>query len=203
MPLTWRAGQVAMTEWYLVRHGQTDWNAGSRIQGQTDIPLNDHGRGQARANGERFAALWRHEGEPHMVVSPLGRTRETADLFRAAAGMSAGRYETDERLKEISFGDWEGRTLVDVWYETPDPVEARKKDKWGYVVPGGESYAVLQARTVPVLDTLPERAVVVSHGGTMRTLIQHLTGADPAEMAEMEVPQDRIWRWDGANGEWV
>ena len=189
-------------EWYFVRHGQTDWNATDRIQGQEDAPLNDHGRGQARANGERFATLWRHDEPPHMVVSPLSRTRETADIFREAAGL-AGGYETDERLKEIHFGDWQRRTLVDVWHETPDPVEERKRDKWNFVVPGGESYALLATRAAPVLDTLPERAIIVCHGGTMRTFIRGLTGLPEAEAAELTIPQDRMWLWDGVRGEWV
>lgn len=191
-----------MTEWYFVRHGQTDWNATHRIQGQEDIPLNDTGRAQARANGERFATLWRHSEPPRVLVSPLRRTRETAEIFLAAAGLT-GDYAMDDRLKEIHFGDWQRRTLVEVWHETPDPVEERKLDKWNFTVPGGESYAVLAARAAPALDALPTRAVIVSHGGTMRTFIRRFTGLSEAEAAELTIPQDRMWLWDGARGEWV
>ena len=191
-----------MTRWYFVRHGQTDWNAAHRIQGQEDVPLNDLGRAQARANGERFAALHGARDAPHFVASPLSRTRETADIFRAAAGLR-GDYATDERLKEIHFGEWQRRTLVEVWHETPEPVEERKRDKWNFRVPGGESYADLAARAAPVLATLPDVAVVVSHGGTMRTFIRGLTGLAEAEAAELVIPQDAMWLWDGARGEWV
>ena len=191
-----------MTEWYFVRHGQTDWNAAGRIQGQEDIPLNDTGRAQAAANGARFAALWRHDEPPHVVASPLSRVQETADIFLSAAGLAPDRV-TDARLKEIHFGDWQRRTLVDVWHETPDPVERRKRDKWNFVVPGGESYAMLAARARPVLDALPARAMVISHGGTMRTFIRHLTDLAQAEAAELTIPQDAMWLWDGERGEWV
>ena len=191
-----------MTEWYFVRHGQTDWNAAHRIQGQEDVPLNDTGRAQAEANGARFATLWRHDEPPHVVASPLARVQETADIFLAAAGLPADRA-TDERLKEIHFGDWQRRTLVEVWRETPDPVEERKRDKWNFLVPGGESYALLSARARPVLDALPSRALVVSHGGTMRTFIRHLTGLAEAAAAELAIPQDAMWLWNGTGGKWV
>lgn len=191
-----------MTEWYFVRHGQTDWNASSRIQGQEDIPLNDTGRAQAETNGRRFADLWGPAAPPPVTVSPLARTRETADIFLSAAGLP-GDYAVDDRLKEIHFGDWQRRTLVEVWHETPEPVEERKRDKWNFRVPGGESYAVLAARAGPVLDGLPERALVISHGGTMRTFIQRLTGLAEAEAAELEIAQDAMWLWNGARGEWV
>lgn len=197
-----RSAGAAVTEWYFVRHGQTDWNASHRIQGQEDVPLNDHGRAQARSNGERFATLWRHQHEPHVVASPLLRTRETADIFREAAGLSRP-CETDARLREIHFGQWQRRTLVEVWHETPEPVEARKRDKWNFQVPGGESYAMLAARALPVLDDLPPRAVVVSHGGTMRTIIRRLTNLPEAEAAELAIPQDAMWLWNGHAGEWV
>ena len=189
-------------DWIFVRHGQTDWNAEGRIQGQTDIPLNERGRAQARANGERLAKVPGAKALP-FFVSPLGRSQETARLVRAAMGLDPEGFETVDDLRELSFGEWEGRTLVDVWHDDPDPVESRKHDKWNYVPPGGESYAQLLARVVPVLEALPHEAIIVSHGGTMRTVVRHLTNLPEGKAAIEEIFQDRIWRWNGESGGWA
>lgn len=190
------------TDWIFVRHGQTEWNRGGRIQGQRDIHLNDHGREQARRNGRKLAGLGLGASVP-FLVSPMARSQETARIVRREMGLDPDAFETVSDLRELSFGLWEGRTLVDVWQDDPDPVEARKLDKWSYVTPEGESYADLHARVVPILRALPGQAVIVSHGGTMRTAIHELTALDPMEAAILEIPQDRCWRWNGTAGEWV
>src|SRR6478752_5939874 len=95
---------------YILRHGQTDWNAEWRLQGQQDIPLNDLGRRQAQENGLRLKALARSFDGYDFVASPLGRARETMELARAAAGLPPDAYRIEDRLKEICFGDWEGHT---------------------------------------------------------------------------------------------
>ncbi|RYE75137.1 MAG: histidine phosphatase family protein, partial [Hyphomicrobiales bacterium] len=97
---------------YMIRHGQTDWNAEIRLQGQKDIPLNDTGRNQARGNGRALADILGTQAIAFdYVASPLGRTRETMELLRGAMGLAPEAYRTDDRLKEVSFGDWEGFTL--------------------------------------------------------------------------------------------
>lgn len=188
--------------WIFVRHGQTDWNAESRIQGQTEIPLNARGREQAKINGESLARLGLAQDIP-FFVSPMHRAQETARIVRATLGLDPDDFTTMADLRELTFGDWEGRTLVDVWRDDPDPVEYRKGDKWNYVPPNGESYAQLLARVRPVLDTLPDEAVVISHGGVMRTVIQHLTKLAEGEAAILEMHQDKAWRWNGEAGGWV
>ncbi len=98
---------------YVIRHGQTDWNAESRLQGQKDIPLNDTGRQQATGNGLALGAiLGADAAQFDFVASPLGRTRETMERLRRAMGLDPTAYRTDDRLKEVSFGDWEGFTLA-------------------------------------------------------------------------------------------
>ena len=124
------------TRLFLVRHGQTDWNLAGRLQGQTDIPLNDTGRRQAeearqRLSGVQFDAVY---------SSPLSRAVETAILV---SGWPADRVRTDERIKEIAFGDWEGkapRTLGDDFAPFfADPARF-------VPAPGGESLPTLMAR---------------------------------------------------------
>ena len=89
---------------YFLRHGQTDWNAELRLQGQKDIPLNETGRGQARQNGRMLADLIDDPARFRYIASPIGRTRETMNLVRLELGLPSHGYETDDRLKEISFG---------------------------------------------------------------------------------------------------
>jgi probable phosphoglycerate mutase len=91
---------------YVVRHGQTDWNAELRLQGQADIDLNALGREQAAANGRALAGLIGDAAGYDFVASPMARTRHTMELLRGAMGLDPMAYRMDERLKELNFGDW-------------------------------------------------------------------------------------------------
>ena len=181
---------------YLVRHGETDWNAEGRLQGQRDIGLNARGREQARRNGE---ALRRHFAAAHVdpaglryLASPLGRTRETMEILRAALGLPRDGYVLDERLKEVSFGDVEGLTLAEFAAQDPTGFKAREADRWGYVPRGGESYAQLSARTACVLAELDGPSVIVAHGGILRALYHLLLGCSARDAMTMPVSQDEV-----------
>src|SRR4029453_10048898 len=94
---------------YSLRHGQTDWNRAQRYQGQRDIPLNATGRSQAISNGRALTRVLGGEAETiDYVASPLMRARETMELMRRQLGLSAYDYRTDDRLREIHYGHWEG-----------------------------------------------------------------------------------------------
>jgi broad specificity phosphatase PhoE len=95
---------------YVVRHGETDWNAAQKLQGQTDIPINERGRGQAARNGVALRAVLAANPDLDFISSPLARTVETMDIVRRELGLPAKRYALDDRLKEIAFGIWEGST---------------------------------------------------------------------------------------------
>src|SRR5690606_24568613 len=85
---------------YFVRHGQTDWNAEGRLQGQADTGLNDTGRAQASGNGRLLAKLIAAPSAVDFVASPLARTCETMELIRQAMGLPPKGYRTDPRLME-------------------------------------------------------------------------------------------------------
>ena len=164
-----------------MRHGETAYNAENRLQGQRDIPLNARGRDQARAVGRTLRArigaeIDRLEAAGAFFASPLERARETMELARAAMGLPPKRYRLDAALKEITFGDWEGLTWPEVRARDPSGVEARRADKWGFVPPGGESYAMLVERVRPWLAALAGDAFVVSHGGVARAFMTILAG---------------------------
>ena len=99
---------------YVVRHGETDWNAALRLQGQTDVPLNDRGRGQAARNGRALREILSAQPDLQFISSPLLRTVETMDIMRRELALPAKAYPTDARLKEIAFGIWEGKTILTV-----------------------------------------------------------------------------------------
>jgi broad specificity phosphatase PhoE len=140
-----------MTELLLVRHGETDWNADGRLQGQTDRPLSDFGRRQARELAEAL------QGEQLQAIysSDLARARETAEIV-------ADRLELpvvlDPDLREKDWGTWEGLTAVE-------------RDRVEFV---GESTEAHQERTLRALKRISERhpgagrVLVVTHGGSMR-----------------------------------
>ena len=161
---------------YFVRHGETDWNAEARLQGQRDVPLNDFGRVQAEEAGHRLRGLVSHAERLDYVASPLGRTRETMERVRAAIGLPPAGYRLDERLKELTFGRWEGLTWKEVRARDPDGARGRDADKWGFAPPGGESYAMLADRVRPILGELRRDSLVVSHGGVARVLLVLLGG---------------------------
>ena len=194
---------------YITRHGQTDWNAEARLQGQRDIPLNETGRAQARANGRALAdlvgtgAAW--EGFD-FVASPLGRARETMEIVRGELGLNPSDYQTDDRLKEMSFGDWEGYTFEEMERASGEAIETfRERDKWNFRPPGerAESYAMLAERIAPWLDELRQPTLAIIHGGVVRSLFRLVGGLSEDEAAHAPDPQDRVLRMSGGKIGWL
>lgn len=199
-----RVGAKAGPPLYYLRHGETEWNRQGRLQGSQDIPLNDLGRKQAAALAQhlRDVAGAGLDTLP-WIVSPMDRAQETARICRRALGLPEHDFATDMRLSEISFGQWEGLTWKEVRKTDPARAALRVADKWGYVPPGGESYAMLLDRTKPVFDALTMPAVVVAHGGIARTLLLDRTGMPPAEAANVDIWQGRVLVFDAAGASWV
>lgn len=180
---------------YVIRHGQTDWNAERRLQGQKDIPLNAIGREQARQNGLDLAEILKVEAIPfEFVASPLGRTRATMEIMRAAMNLPAQNYRTDERLVEVSFGDWEGHTVKELKATVRDRIVERNLNKWDFIPPGddAESYEIMSWRVASWLNSVERPTVCVTHGGVIRSLFRTIADVPKNEAAEGEIPQDRI-----------
>ncbi len=188
---------------YFLRHGQTDWNVAYRLQGQMDIPINANGREQAARNGRRLASLIDEPERMAFIASPLGRTRETMEIARRELGLKTHGYETDDRLKELSFGLWQGFTFDELRGQQDPAVEARFADKWGFVPAGGESYAMLLERVKGWLPYQSRDAVVVTHGGVIRVLMHHLGGMPTDKAVRETVPQDRVFVWDADGVRWL
>jgi len=150
---------------YLVRHGQTDWNLQRRIQGSTDIPLNDTGREQAARAGRLLSG--RHWDV--LASSPLSRAYETAEIIGSDIGLGSfgpPEIEIVPELVERAYGDAEGLT----------DTELRRRFPGDTPVPGRERRTDVATRAVAALVALGERhpgadIVVVAHGGLIRSVL--------------------------------
>ncbi|RUT96432.1 histidine phosphatase family protein [Mesorhizobium sp. USDA-HM6] len=190
---------------YIVRHGQTQWNAEGRLQGQADTDMNALGREQAIGNGRRLAGFVRDPANFDFVASPMRRTRETMELMRASMGLDRLAYRTDPRLVEVSFGDWQGFTFAELEAKLPGSTHERRRAKWDFQPPGegAESYEMLLERIKPWFDALRGPTVCVTHGGVMRCLFRFVEGMSKKDAASLEVPQDRLLRLEGRSLEWL
>ena len=177
---------------YFVRHGETDWNAELRYQGQTDIPLNEKGRRQSRRNGQALRAFLPSIADADFVASPLDRTRETMRLIRTELGLDPDRFGVDRRLIELSYGTWEGQLQKDLPQADPQGLGARSLDPYRWRPEHGESYADLFERSGAWLASLERDTVVASHGGVSRCLRGHVLGLAPEAIPDLESPQDRV-----------
>jgi alpha-ribazole phosphatase/probable phosphoglycerate mutase len=170
---------------FLVRHGVTEWNAQSRFQGRSDIPLSEEGRRQARCLAHRFAG----RGPFRVHTSPLARAFETASILCSFQEGTVPR--TWEGLSEMCFGMWEGRVVQEIRTSDPERFSQWRQDPFGSVPPGGETFSELQARVREVLDEILRHDgppdVIVSHGGVVRAALVSLLHLPPEVMWRMRV----------------
>jgi len=179
---------------YLIRHGQSVHNAEGRFQGGLDSPLTELGRAQARAVGETLAGLV--DPQTPIVSSPLGRAIETAQIVKAAVGLS-GPIQLDPRLAEITVGEWDGLTQAEIAAAYPGYKAGRTDWDWHFHAPGGESYAAFRTRLGAWLDealALGLPMIAVSHGGCSRMLRGLAAGIEKDQFLRLSAPQDAIFR---------
>lgn len=193
----------ARAPFYLIRHGETDWNRERRFQGQTDIAMNATGHAQASANGALLASLQSDWDGWRFVSSPLGRTRQTMELLRQSMGLPADDYSLEPRIIELTFGDWEGHTLSELERSIPDEVAKRQDFKWTYRQPNGESYEDGLTRVSAFFDELDSPAVIVTHGGIVRIVRKLFENLDGNEAAAQDAHQDVVYYFDGTAGRYI
>ncbi len=173
---------------YFIRHGQTNWNAERRMQGQWESELTDLGRAQAKANAEAAAAL----GVDAIYASPLRRTCDSAQMLADETGLSV---TFDDRLKEWHAGDWSGHLYDDVIAQWPEEWAAWRADMWRYRPPSAENFEDLTERGCAfledhVLGHQASRIAIVSHGFIGRVMIAHLLKLSTADALEIHQPND-------------
>lgn len=181
---------------YLVRHGITNWNKTGRLQGEADIPLSEEGLGQATLIGETFQQL----APEKIYCSPLSRAVETSkQIQRFHPGLETVQ---DERLSEIRFGDFSGKTTKEIADENTGFLELREVNKWNLRWPGGESYQDVQVRVSSFLEDFGidltriagKTNVIVSHETTNKVLIGLLLELDKESVTRIAHPNQVIYR---------
>lgn len=193
-----------MTECWLVRHGETEWNREHRFMGQKDIPLNAQGLQQAAdlaagLSGQHFDALY---------SSDLLRARQTAQTLADALRLP---LRLDARLREVMLGEWQGETHGDVQARFPDLWAERYANPAEFRPPAGETIAEMAARSYPVLDELAAaypngRVLLVSHGILLAALICRARGISLSQIYAQNPANAKaeIIHWppeDGSRGE--
>jgi len=161
-----------MGTWYLVRHGETEWNRTGRMQGHLGVPLNAEGRRQAT----RLAGRLRRVEFSAIYASDLARAAETAQIIADGRDLA---FTPDSDLREFSGGEWEGLTLEEIETRHPGLLAERIEagGNMGWSAPGGES-AIDALQRVRRFSTRAnakldagENILVVAHGGTLRALV--------------------------------
>jgi probable phosphoglycerate mutase len=132
----------------------------------------------------------------------MARAQETMRLLRAAAGLPEQAFQTDERLKEIGFGGWEGKTWSEIRQTEAARAKARQADRWGFVPPGGESYAMVAERVGAWLSGLTGDACLVAHGGIARVLLVIRAGQSPENAVQSDIWQGKILLVQGRSAQW-
>jgi broad specificity phosphatase PhoE len=183
---------------YMLRHGETAWNIGRRMQGTRNSDLTPRGRAQAAAMGRALKAeLARAPGPTRFLRSPLGRTCETSLIIGRELGLDPSEWRDDARLVELSYGDWEGFTWKEIEQHTPNALADWRADPQGFCPPGGESHFELRRRSAAALADIiaaHQRTVVVGHGVSGAVLRGLNLGLDARAMFVLEKPQDAFFR---------
>jgi valyl-tRNA synthetase len=159
---------------YLVRHGETDFNKNGKVQGSTNIPLNETGRAQAKEAGEKLKGI----KVDYVICSDLIRAKETAEIIQSITG---GTLIIDPEIKEKSYGDLEGQDKTELKLRFPDMYTYEWRPT------NGESYKDAEERMHAAFEKITEtykgkNIVIVSHGAVLRTLIKRLRNIDSIEM---------------------
>lgn len=178
---------------YLCRHGQTEFNAIGRRQGQVDSNLTALGQAQATAMGRRLASL--DLSEFRIYASPLGRAHHSARLIAAELGDAP--ISLDPRLMEIGMGSWDGKTDLEIDTAHPGLRASVPPEAWWFHSPDGETYAIFAARlAAALLDIQSDPAqvkIIVAHAVVSRVIRAQWAGLSELESHRLPVPQDAFY----------
>lgn len=190
-----------MLQVYLVRHGETQWNALRRIQGQSDSPLTELGEYQARQVAERVRKL----GITHVISSDLGRTQHTAQIIADACGCPV---RLDARLRELNMGALEQRELDGLTVEEEGWRRRLVDGTPDGRIPGGESMNELSTRMHAALNACRElpvgsRPLIVSHGMALGCLVSTILGLPAYAERRLRLRNCCLSRLDYQQSAWL
>jgi phosphoserine phosphatase len=190
-----------MALFYFIRHGETQWNAEGLLSGRTDVPLSEAGMRQAQLLAERLRAV----PVEAMYSSPLERAVETARLIGQAIGRES---VVDQRLVELNYGAWEGRTFEEVIRSAPDDYRNWAADPAHVAPPEGETGLHLVERVMPFLAELAQRhqkgnVVVVCHKTVCRLVACQIMGIPLSEYRErIKMDNAALNIFESEEGKW-
>jgi broad specificity phosphatase PhoE len=186
---------------YFIRHGETDFNVAQRLQGRSETSLNARGRSQSREIAGVLRDLFereRHRPPDYAYVSsPLMRARETMELLRSELALDPSAYAIDDRLAEISYGEWEGFTLAEIQARDPGVLQRRERDKWDFRPPGGESYREVAERVAAWYATVTRDTVIAAHGGVARALMANFHILPEEEATHADIAHGVVYVFGG------
>lgn len=158
----------------ILRHGQTKWNTIQKIQGSKNSPLTDIGKTDTKKWAKQLASYkW-----DRIIASDLGRVRETVAILNKHLNLPV-LY--DKRLREQSWGEWEGLTLPQLKADHGKELRVREAEDWNFSAPGGETRTEVQKRTFAALQDAGEqwkgqRILIITHQGVLKVLLYSITG---------------------------
>ncbi len=181
-----------------LRHGETDWNTAGRYQGSTDTSLSDAGK----LRGAQHACLVRQlcadskldRKRLSITTSPLQRASGTADWLQSELDPPPV-ISIEPRLRELSFGRWEGLTSMEVKARFYEERKRRKIDRYAFAPKGGDSMAARHAGVSAALAARKPHTIVVTHSGIIRLIALILNDDDSA--VSMAVPHEGGFLWNG------
>ena len=184
-------------KFYLVRHGETDWNKQGRFQGQSDTELNRNGLAQARATA-RMARGWNLSA---IYSSPLSRTMQVAEEFSRQLGLP---ITAEEGLKELALGELEGIEGEEMRAGWPEVYNTWRDNPATLVMPGGESLAELQERSWQVILNLEQshangdNLALISHNFAIRAICGRLLGMPLSNFHSMSLSLGSVSIFDSS-----
>ncbi len=192
---------MSRPELILIRHGQTEWNAAGRIQGQGDSRLTPQGEAQAAAYGRLLLRRFQPLSRFSLWRSPAGRCARTTALAAHAAGLDPAAFIVDPRLIEKAYGAWEGLTRPEIALAGDEAeLAAMDSDSWGHRPPHSpdtptENLDDVARRAGGWLNGLDPGApvIAVTHGGTGRCLIRAYLDLGIDETLAIRMRQDVVF----------
>jgi broad specificity phosphatase PhoE len=181
-----------------VRHGETDWNKNGLIQGSIDTDLNATGHAQAKHVGALLAQQEIAWTEYQIIVSPQRRAQQTAAYIVDALQRKIDK--TDDRVRELGFGIWEGKPFWELKASPVYPADAEARFYWR--PEGGESYQDGVARVTAWRNSLECPTLVISHGAVGRCLMGSVAGLGPAALVSLPTPQGKFCSLQNGCIEW-
>ncbi|MEM7003459.1 MAG: histidine phosphatase family protein [Pseudomonadota bacterium] len=181
-----------MRELFIVRHGETEWNLQSRMQGRLDSALTDTGREHARLNGQLLKQLGPVD---QLCVSPAGRTMETAFIINSQIH---SHIEYFDELQERDCGEWSGFTIEEISQQFPQAWRAREEDPFMFRPPGGENMQDMLERVYTLLEDLYvssfHTVALVTHGVMSKVILKYFLDLAELQSSRVRHPNNLVYR---------